>query len=161
MTTRELSVFTGRIFHRLVGIGHGSQQLYYFRVRVIFVFVHWHTQTSYGRWRFGLVIRLINGFATGRMAGLVATCDAGFAYGLALTCAAGFTNGLAPTCAAGFAKGFTNGLANGRENFLPAGLENVFAKGCAVVFAAARTTGDGEISSSPRSSGRVRAVVGL
>ena len=95
------------------------------------------------------MIRLINGFATGRMAGLVATCAAGFAYGLAATGDADLTNGLA------------NGLANGRANFLPAGLENVFAKGCAVVFAAARTTGDGEISSSPRSSGRVRAVVGL
>ena len=149
MTTRELSIFTRRIFHRLVGIGHGSQQLYYFRVGVIFVFVHWHNRTSYGRWRFGFVIRLINGFATGRMAGLVATCDAGFTNGLAATGDADFTNGLA------------NGLANGRANFLPAGLENVFAKGCAVVFAAARTTGDGEISSSPRSSGRVRAVVGL
>ena len=157
MTTRELSIFTRRIFHRLVGIGHGSQQLYYFRVRVIFVFVHWHTRTSYGRWRFGLVIRLINGFATGRMAGLVATCAAGFTNDWALTGAAGFAKGLAPTGDAGF----ENGLANGRANFLTAGLEIAFAKGRAVVFAAARATGSGEISSSPRSSGRVRAVVGL
>ena len=169
VAARELSICSRGIEHRLIGVSHGSQQLNHLLVGVIDVFVNGHTVAFYGRWRFGLVMRLINGFATGRMAGFTPLCGAGFANGrangFAPACGAGFANGrangFAPTCGAGFANGRVAGGANGRVNFFAAGLLRLFSKGRVNVLPAVVVAGWAAGSSSPRSSGRVRAVVGL
>ena len=153
VAARELSICSRGIKHRLVGVSHGSQQLNHLLVGVIDVFVDGHTVAFYGRWRFGLVMRLINGFATGRMAGFTPLCGAGFANGRA--------NGFAPVCGAGFANGRVTDGANGRVNFFAAGLLKLFSKGRVNVLPAVVVAGWSAGSSSPRSSGRVRAVVGL
>jgi len=93
------------------------------------------------------------GFANGRANGFAPACGDDFANGRA--------NGFAPACGADFANGRVKGLANGRANFFTAGLVTLFSKGRANVLPAGVAAGCAANSSSPRSSGRVRAVTDL
>ena len=103
------------------------------------------------------------------MAGFAPTACADFVNGFAPTAGADFANGFAPNGGANFADGFAptagadfaNGLANGRENFFTAGFVKVFADDRANVFAVGDATACCSGSSSPLSSGLVRAVTDL